>query len=183
MTQSELIAQMTPRLKEKYLVYEALMAEAGIRYRLNEVLRTKIRQLAYACQGRTYDELITLLTKSGWIKSLQRVVDLRSQGWTIQQTCDIFRTESGIHMLHGKEWYKVTKTLNSKHFALPDGLAGAFDIKLLKDNDEPTWDTKWDNDKDGIPEYLEAARLGKKAGLDAGGLWPWPDYPHYSLGG
>lgn len=174
---------MTPLLAEKYHVFDALMVEAGIRYRLNEVLRTKIRQLAYACQGRTYAELSQMLSKAGWIKSLQRVVDLRSQGKTIQQTCDIFRGEAGIYLLGGKEWYKVTKTLNSKHFALSDGLSGAFDVKLLRGNDEPTWDTKWDNDKDGIPEYLEAARIGKKAGLDAGGLWPWPDYPHFSLGG
>jgi hypothetical protein len=176
-----MIEQMTPKLKKAFCVFSALMAEARIPFGLNEVLRTKKRQLAYACQGRTFNEMKALCAKFEWPKSWARIDKLLTQeGKTMQQICDIFRAEAGCsYLLHGKEWYKITQTLNSQHFAGEDGLSKAFDIKLFMPGQVPTWNNKWDADKNGIPEYEEAAKLGRLAGLKAGA--DFGDYPHYQL--
>ncbi len=174
-----LIEQMTPSLRDKYNIFAGLMAESRIPFGLNEVLRTKIRQIAYACQGRTFESIESLCVKYRWPGFLGRIHGYKMEGKTIQQVCDIFRGEAEIYLLNGKEWYTVTDTLNSRHFAGADGLARAFDIKIFTVGNKPTWDKKWDADKDGIPEYLEAAEIGRKAGLKAGA--DFGDYPHYEL--
>jgi peptidoglycan L-alanyl-D-glutamate endopeptidase CwlK len=48
----------------------------------------------------------------------------------------------------------------------------AFDIALTKDG-KVYWD--------GIPDYLEAAKIGQGVGLTPGGLWHTPDYPHFEI--
>jgi peptidoglycan L-alanyl-D-glutamate endopeptidase CwlK len=69
---------------------------------------------------------------------------------------------------------KVTWTRKSKHI---DGLA--FDIAICKAG-IPSWDVKVDVDKDGVPDYLEAAAIGEKLGLVSGARWKkTPDYPHF----
>lgn len=181
------IAEMTPDLQIKYAAFAARMAEAHVPFGLNEVLRTKRRQLAYACQGRTYDELLDLLQDYGWAKAMGRINLLRASGKTIQETCDIIRAEEGMYLLKGKEWDKITWTMNSRHFAGPDGLSRAFDIKIFKPGQVPTWDTKYDADMDGTPEYKEAAEIGRGVGLIAGADFkdkkgrPNPDWPHFQL--
>jgi peptidoglycan L-alanyl-D-glutamate endopeptidase CwlK len=83
-----------------------------------------------------------------------------------------------------KENIIVTHTKNSRHFPNKDGKATAFDIAIIKNGNKPTWETKWDGNKDGISDYREAALIGQAAGLDAGGLWEsWQDWPHYQLRG
>lgn len=51
----------------------------------------------------------------------------------------------------------------------------AFDIVILKEG-KPTWDLKVDVNKDEIPDYIEAAAIGRKAGLKAGA--DFGDFPH-----
>ena len=155
MIQELLIAQMTPLLKDKFLLFDAAMKEAGNDYRLREVLRTVFVQIAYHAQGRL---------------SLSVVNEKRRL--------------AGLPYIGEKEnSYCITWTNRSRHFAGADGLSSAFDIVLLA-NKQPTWNTKWDdNDNNLIPEYLEAAQIGASCGLDAGGLWKRADYPHFSLGG
>jgi peptidoglycan LD-endopeptidase CwlK len=72
----------------------------------------------------------------------------------------------------------VTWTKKSKHIA---GLA--FDIAVCKDGLKPHWDLKADVDKDGIPDYEEAVRIGESLGLVCGGRWKKKkrDYPHFEL--
>jgi hypothetical protein len=176
---SNLLIEMTPELRRRYNVYAGLMGEARIPFGLNEVLRTKIRQLAYACQGRSFIEIKLMCITYNWQESLKRIINYEAEGKSIQDVCDVFRCEAGIYLLGGKEWYVVTKTLNSKHFPGLDGLSRAFDIKLLKNGVTPTWDKKWDADNDGIPEYVESAKLMKLAGLKAGA--DFGDYPHAEL--
>jgi hypothetical protein len=70
----------------------------------------------------------------------------------------------------------VTWTLESKHI-----IGKAFDIALLK-NGKPHWDVKISINPNDIPDYLEAARIGRSIGLIAGGLWVRKqDYPHFEL--
>ena len=70
---------------------------------------------------------------------------------------------------------KVTWTLLSKHIK-----GFAFDIAIMRGK-QVEWDIKADVDVDGIPDYLEAGRIGESLGLVWGGRWSKPDYPHFEL--
>jgi len=148
------IEDMHPKLLEMYKEFAAKMAEAGVPFALTCVLRTKAEQEAYYAQGR---------------KSLVEVNKLR-------QT-------AGMGMLTPAEnKYTVTKTLNSKHFPDASGKSRAFDIVIMKNGKVPTWDVKWDGDKDSIPDYLEAANIAQSVGLEAGAFWKtFKDWPHMQL--
>lgn len=56
----------------------------------------------------------------------------------------------------------------------------AFDIAILRDG-KPTWDIKVDVDADGVKDYFEAGKIGESIGLEWGGSWKNPDYPHFQL--
>jgi hypothetical protein len=44
------------------------------------------------------------------------------------------------------------------------------------------WDLKFDGNADGIPDYLEAAQIGRSCGLECGAFWTgFQDYPHMQL--
>lgn len=63
------------------------------------------------------------------------------------------------------------------------GLAIDFAILIDKDSngtyDELSWDIKKDNDKDGIADWLEVAKVFEAAGWEWGGRWSSiKDYPH-----
>lgn len=148
------IDDMTPELAIRYQRFAARMAEAGIPFALNCVLRTRKEQIAYYAQGR---------------QSLEAV--------------NAFRAAAGMRPIAAAEnSYTVTQTLESRHFPQPDGKSTAFDIKILRGNKQPTWDEKFDGDKDGIPDYEEAARIGEECGLVAGGHWrSFQDWPHFQL--
>ena len=152
-TQDQLFREMTPALQGLYEQYYMEMFAAGLPFELNEVLRTPAVQIAYYAQGR---------------QPLFEVNRLRKL--------------AGLYPIgNADNTYQVTWTLKSRHFAGLDGLATAFDIRLLKYG-KPHWQTKWDGNKNAVPDYLEAARIGRAVGLVAGGLWTEkPDYPHYEL--
>ena len=154
-TQDQLFKEMTPKLQELYEKFYLKMYEVGLPFELNEVLRTLNTQLAYYAQGR----------------DVLKVVNAK-------------RKIAGLYPITQSEnSYKVTWTLKSKHFPQEsDGLSRAFDIRLLKYN-KPHWETKWDGNKNSISDYLEAARIGRDVGLEAGGLWDKPDFPHFQLKG
>lgn len=67
----------------------------------------------------------------------------------------------------------VTWTHRSKHIE-----GKAFDIAILK-NEKPVWDLKVDVNDDEIPDYQEAAEIGRNIGLRAGA--DFKDYPHFEL--
>lgn len=77
----------------------------------------------------------------------------------------------------------VTWTRNSIH-----SKGEAWDIAIVKEGTKtPLWNVKVDLDMDDIPDYEEAAQVGRELGLIVGadfknakGL-PRPDYPHYQL--
>ena len=152
-TQDQMFKEMTPDLQTLYEKFYIEMFAAGLPFELNEVLRTPAVQAAYYAQGR---------------EDLEEVNRLRKN--------------AGLRPIGPKEnSYRVTWTLNSRHFPGPDGKSRAFDIRLLKYG-KPHWETKWDGNENSIGDYAEAAAIGKKVGLDAGGMWSKPDFPHYQLG-
>jgi hypothetical protein len=152
MTQDQLFKQMTPDLQALYEPFYTAMFAAGLPFELNEVLRTPETQKAYYAQNRKP------LTEVNRLRKIAGIAPITAEDNT----------------------YKITWTLDSKHFAGADGLARAFDIRLLKYG-KPHWATKWDGNKNSIPDYLEASRIGESVGLSAGGLWNKPDYPHFQI--
>ena len=71
----------------------------------------------------------------------------------------------------------VTWTHNSRHTK-----RDAFDIALLLKG-KPVWDIKIDVDNDHVPDYQEAGKIGGSIGLEWGGNWKRPDYPHFQMKG
>lgn len=147
-------ADMHPVLLERYLAFKAAMIAANVPFMLTCVLRTRAEQEAYYAQGR--EELAAVNAK---------------------------RKLAGMGLIGPKEnAYRVTQTKNSRHFPGPDGKSRAFDIAILRGDKAPTWDLKWDGDKDSIPDYKEAALIGQSVGLDPGAFWKsFKDWPHYQL--
>lgn len=54
----------------------------------------------------------------------------------------------------------------------------AFDIAILRDG-KPVWDVKVSVNDNDMPDYLEAGQIGEACGLEWGGRWNPPDYPHF----
>lgn len=150
------VTDMKPELYDKYLKWKWMVNEGiGLQMVLTCVKRVYAEQQALFAQGRS---------------ALTAVNELRKL--------------AGMSEISNREnQYKVTWTMKSKHFADPvDGKVSAFDFALLVPEKRViTWDTKWDLDHDGTSEYLECAKLAKECGLEAGGLWDTPDYPHIEL--
>lgn len=146
------ISDMTQELQVKYAAFAARMGEAGIPFALNCVLRTEAEQEAFYAQGREPIEKVNELRKAAGMYILMDV------------------SENII----------VTYTKRSLHFPGPDGKSRAWDIMILRGNKKPTWDKKWDGDNDGIPDYQEAASIGRVLGLRVGA--DWGDYPHFECG-
>ena len=56
----------------------------------------------------------------------------------------------------------------------------AFDIVLIIDNKEASWDMNKDFDKDATPDWKEVVRIAKSYGWEWGGDWKsFKDYPHF----
>jgi peptidoglycan LD-endopeptidase CwlK len=72
----------------------------------------------------------------------------------------------------------LTKVRHSRHQDRE-----AWDIAIIGSDGVISWDVKVDADKDLIPDYLEAAKIGESLGLTAGGLYKgdFKDWPHYEL--
>ena len=151
--------QMDPDLIPLALAFDAEMEKEGITYSINEVLRTKSIQVAYFAQGR---------------ENLSTVNKLRAT--------------AGLGPISNAEnQYCITWTMKSRHLPNVRGKSDAFDIVILKPGGARTYDTKFDRDSDSVPDYIEAAKIGEKAGLQAGANFkrpdgsPRPDYPHFQL--
>ncbi len=145
---------MHPDLQIKYLAFAAKMGEAGIPFGLTCVIRTRAEQEAFFAQGR------------------ETLPEVNAKRMTAGMTA--LRDES--------ENYVVTQTLNSRHFPDSQGKSRAFDIVVLRGNKTPCWDVKFDGDGDSVPDYIEAAEIGRRCGLEAGAFWQgFRDYPHYQL--
>ena len=142
---------MTPSLQVKFAAFSARMAEAGIPFGLSCVLRTEKEQQALYAQGR---------------EPLSSV--------------NMRRSAAGMYLISDRENVVVTHTLRSRHFPNKEGKSSAFDIQVLDKGGRPTWQLKYDGSGDGVPDYEQAARIGKAIGLDPGGLWEgFKDYPHF----
>ena len=160
------LQDMHPELQTKYLMYAGKMGEAGVPFALNCVIRTRAEQDAFFAQGRDSLEDVNAKRMTAGMRALHDV-----------------KTRDGKIITAEAQNIVVTHTRLSRHFPGPDGYSRAFDIMILRGDKRPTWDVKWDGDNDGIPDYLEAAKIGKECGLIAGGIdfGSFHDWPHFQL--
>lgn len=145
---------MHPILQNRYDAFKAIADQiAHVPYTLNCVLRTPSEQKALYAQGRQSLAEVNALRKAAGMP------------WMISES---------------ENKNKVTWTLKSKHFPDANGKARAFDLVVLKNGRTPSWDLKWDGDKDNVADYTELANIGEQVGLVAGG-YAFGDWPHFQL--
>ena len=152
------INRMTPELKEKYYLFEEEMNKAGLPFMITSVDRNILEQMALFVQKRLE------------LKDVNR-----------------FRKAAGLYLFKSEEENKniVTWTLESYHVVntmdsmIDNDLSRAFDIAILK-NAKPEWNLKADINANQMPDYQEAAEIGRKVGLVPG--IDFGDPPHYQLG-
>lgn len=153
---SRKISDCTPALQAKYKLFEAAMKEACIPFLVTCTARTVKEQIALYAQGRE-----TLLDTN------------------------ILREIAGLPPISAvQNNHKVTWTLKSNHIIdLDDAdpgndLSRAFDIAIVRDG-KPVWDVKVNANKNEIPDYLEAGKIGESVGLRWGGRFKTPDMCHF----
>lgn len=148
------IEDMTDDLRARYELFAMRMINMNIKFRVCCVIRTQAEQDAFYAQGR------------------EGLSDVNAR-----------RMTAGMRPITEKQNVIVTHTKNSLHFPDKNGKARAFDIEIVKGDDidaEPTWDLKYDGQGDGLPDYLQAAGIGRSCGLECGAFWEkFHDYPHY----
>jgi uncharacterized protein YkwD len=147
---------LTDRMQVLYNLFKMKMDAAGIGFVLTCTSRTVKEQMALYQQGR--DTLANV---------------------------NAMRAMAGLYLLKADaENIKVTWTLHSKHLVdldngtTTDDKANAFDIAITRGG-IATWDLKVNVNKNEIPDYEEAARIGESVGLKAGARFPSPDWPHF----
>lgn len=145
---------MHPVLQARYDAYVAVVEQIKrVKRQLNCVIRTFPEQLALHAQGRLPLADVNRLRKEAGMP------------WMITEA---------------ENKNKVTWTMKSKHFPDKNGKSRAFDDVVLKDGREPSWDLKWDGDKDNVADYEELALAAESVGLVAGGH-AFGDWPHMQL--
>jgi peptidoglycan L-alanyl-D-glutamate endopeptidase CwlK len=116
-------------------------------------------------------------------RSLEEQKCLYMQGRESLEDINVERAKLGLYLITEEENIVVTKLLKGKH---QERLA--FDIAIALGK-QPTWNLKVDVDKDGIPDYQEAGRIGRSLGLRWGGDFndngkaddKFVDMPHFEL--
>ena len=152
------------------------MLQRKLNYRITCVSRMAKEQMALYAQGRE------CWVNTNLYRSLAGLPKLEFDQAEYDKIVDTFP---------GVNKYVVTWTLKSFHVCdVDDGnpdndLSRAFDIVMLDSYKKATFDLKVDVDKDGVGDYLEAAKCGRDAGLVVGADFknkkgqPNPDYPHF----
>jgi len=111
------------------------------------------------------------------LRTLDEQTALYAQGREDIDTINRLRARVGMYLLKQQEAKQiVTWTMNSRHL-----LGTAFDIALVDKLGKAYWNEKVSINANEIADYLEAAEIGQKLGLTAGGLWAKPDFPHFEV--
>jgi len=155
---SRKIEDLVPELQTKFPAFKAKMAEAGIPFMITCTARIVREQIALYSQGREKVEATNVLRKMAGMAPIS---------WQENSK-------------------KVTWTLASKHIIdlddnNPDNdKSRAFDIAITRDG-RPCWEPKINVNKNDLPDYTEAGRIGEAAGLRWGGRFPSPDPAHFEV--
>lgn len=155
---SRKIEELVPELRDLAREHVKRCKERGVPIVLTCTARDKMEQMALYAQGRMKLQFVNMLRK-----------------------------EAGLWEIGEKEnGRKVTWTLNSRHVVdLRKGeKATAYDVclvKQVKGKKRLHWNLKEDVNGNDITDYEEVCRIGEELGLQAGGRWRKPDWPHFQL--
>lgn len=141
-----------------------------------------IKLLTPECQ-RLLAEFAKEMTLAGLnfvVTSTLRTMDeqtaLHAQGRKPLAEVNTLRKIAGMPPITAKENQKpVTWTMNSRHLT-----SNAFDIALiLPGTKKAHWNEKISVNSNDIPDYKEAAEIGRRVGLKPGA--DFGDWPHYEV--
>lgn len=138
------IKELTPRMQEKVVRFEAELAASGLGH------------FKRCCTFRSQNEQNVLWTQGR--KQLLEVNDARNS--------------IGLSPITQKQNVKVTWRGVSVHTGRE-----AVDYFVLK-NGEYCDDLKVDINENDIPDWQEFGKIAEACGLEWGGTWGKPDYPH-----
>lgn len=139
------------------------------------LLVPKAQELYYKFEAAMQAEKLPFIVTST-LRTAAEQNALYAQGRENLEVINALRKIAGMQAIGPVEAAKkVTWTMASRHLT-----GRAFDIALLNKG-KPHWDLKISVDEDDIPDYFEAAKIGQKVGLIAGGLWDKADWPHFEV--
>lgn len=153
------IKDLTPKMQELYTKFAQAMARAGHPFIVTSTARTVKEQMALYAQGRQVLWEVNSLRKICGLPPITAEENRKCVTWTMKSEHLIDLDDSDPN--------------NDK--------ARAFDIVLAdpKKSKSIYWNPKVDIDADGVPDYIEAGKIGESVGLVWGGRWSNPDYPHF----
>jgi len=145
--------------------FEQEMNKANVLFKVTCIKRTIDEQAALYAQHRQSVLAVNRLRAKAGMSSISDRENLKTVTWTMKSR--------HLPIAKGSEFAKM--------FPEWVGMCLAWDIVIMNDK-TPQWEIKVDVDKDMIPDYEEAARIGEKLGLVVGARWrDKPDYPHYEF--
>jgi peptidoglycan LD-endopeptidase CwlK len=117
------------------------------------------------------DEVIALLAEAGKILTGRAIIRL-------SQTLRTFAEQAALYAQGRTKPGDVVTWANAGYSYHNYGLA--FDIVLIIDGKEASWDRTKDYDGDGVADWTEFVKLAKSRGWAWGGDWTKKkDYPHF----
>ena len=145
---------------------------------LHPELRQKCELFLLGCQKA---KLPVFITCTG--RTLAEQAALFAQGRKPLSIVNEMRVECGLYVLAPEEnKRKVTWTMQSLHIIDPTtGYCSAFDFALRDENEKAHWNLKVDVNNNEVMDYQEAGLIALEVGLEWGGTWKTPDYPHCQL--
>ncbi len=141
---------------------------------LAPAVREKLWRLREAAKEHGIEFTVTFT-----VRTEAEQLALFAQGRKSPGEVNRLRRDAGLPPITAAENKVVTKVLTSVH-----QFGCAFDVALLEPGaNTPTWDTKADFNKNGIPDYEELGKLGEEMGLRWGGAFRFRDYCHFEYTG
>lgn len=150
---------------------------------LKPELALKYREFLARCQSAGLDVIITCTSRT-----VQEQHALYAQGRSSLSEVNRLRAVCGLGPITEQANTRcVTWTMQSKHLVdltdySPDNdKSSAFDFAVKGADGHVVWDLKADVNDNDVPDYTEAGRIAEALGLQWGGRWERPDYPHIQL--
>ncbi len=159
---SRKIDDLIPPLQIIFYKFKADMDEAGHKFLVTCTLRHEVEQIALWLQGRDTLEVVNEARRNAQLPDITEKENTRRVTWTKYSKHFGVKADSSLGKLC-PDWV---------------GKSMAFDIAMETAEGVPHWQIKVDVDEDGIPDYVEAAKIGESVGLISGRSFPNPDYPH-----
>lgn len=147
-----------PELKEKWPIVWSMARELQIFITLTSTARSYKVQYALYAQGREKLEYVNMLRKEVGLPDISYQENLKKVTWTLKSR----------HLVD------LDDSEQSNDFST------ALDFVIINEY-QPVWSVKADVNKNSEPDYLEVGKIAGKLGLEWGGNWKHPDFPHIQV--